>query len=147
MILPTGSKVITVDGSRMAIFDNIGKAFAPQLDLIEEYDHLSLRTSEMGTDRPGRTFQSASPRRGAHELTDLQQLEEDRFAVEAAERMARVAAKSKAGIVLVAAPRALSTIRKTLKPEVSGRLLAEIPKIFGPEDAEALEKMLVAHQL
>ena len=147
MLVRKDSKVITVDGSRMAIFKNIGEAFAPVLELIEEHKNPSLRTSELGTGKPGRTFQSSSARRATHELTDLQQQEEDRFVAEAAQRIEKIAAETKAGVVLVAAPRALGVIRKHLKPETSARLLAEIPKAFGPDESQPLAKMLVKHEV
>ena len=128
MLVRKDSKVVAVDGSRMALFKNVGEAFAPVLELIEEHKNPSLRTSELGTDKPGRSFQSKSPRRGTHEITDLQQLEEDRFVTEAAEKIETIVANTKAGVVLVAAPRALGVIRKNLKPET--KLEPLLPIIF-----------------
>lgn len=147
MLVRKDSKVITVDGSRMAMFKNIGEAFAPVLELVEEHKNPSLRTAELGTGKPGRTFQSSSSRRATHELTDLQQQEEDRFVTGVAQRIEKIAAETKAGVVLVAAPRALGVIRKHLKRETSAKLLAEIPKAFGPDDAEPIAKMLVKHDV
>ncbi len=147
MLVRKDSKVIAVDGSRMAMFKNIGEAFNPVLELIEEQKNPSLRTSELGAGKPGRSFQSKAPRRSSHELTDLQQLEEDRFVTEVAKRIEKIASETKAGVILVAAPRALGVIRKHLKPETSARLLAEIPKAFGPDESEPLAKMLVKHEV
>lgn len=147
MLVRKDSKVIAVDGSRMAMFKNIGEAFSPVLELIEEHKNPALRTSELGTDKPGRTFQSGSTRRAAHELTDLQQLEEDRFVTEVAQRIEKIVGETKAGVVLVAAPRALGVIRKHMAPETSARLLAEIPKAFGPDESVPLAKMLVKHDV
>ena len=146
MLVRKDSKVIAVDGSRMALFKNVGEAFAPVLELIEEHKNPSMLTSELGTGKPGRTFQSSSSRRATHELTDLQQQEEDRFVTGVAQRIAKIAAETKAGIVLVAAPRALGVIRKHLNTETSAQLLAEIPKAFGPDEAESLAKMLAKHK-
>tara|TARA_R110001599_G_scaffold78552_1_gene213479 strand:+ start:13014 stop:13457 length:444 start_codon:yes stop_codon:yes gene_type:complete len=146
MLVRKDSKVIAVDGSRMAMFRNVGEAFAPVLELIEEHKNPSLRTSELGTDKPGRSFQSGSPRRGAHELTDLQQLEEDRFVTDVAQRIEKIVGDTKAGVILVAAPRALGVIRKQMKSETSARLVAEIAKDFGPDAAEPLAKMLTKHE-
>ncbi|WP_417621998.1 host attachment protein [Parasphingorhabdus sp.] len=146
MLVRKDSKVIAVDGSRMALFKNVGEAFAPVLELIEEHKNPSLRTSEIGTDKPGRTFQSKTPRRGTHELTDFQQQEEDRFSIEVAEKIDKIVSETKAGVVLVAAPRALGVIRKNLEADTSAKLLAEIPKAFGSGEAEALAKMLTKHE-
>lgn len=145
MLVRKDSKVIAVDGSRMAMFRNVGEAFAPVLELIEEHKNPSLRTSELGTGKPGRTFQSKSARRGTHELTDLQQQEEDRFVTDVAQRIGQIVGDTKAGVILVAAPRALGVIRKHMAPETSALLLAEIPKAFGPDEAAPLAKMLVKH--
>ncbi|MGB5483218.1 host attachment protein [Parasphingorhabdus sp.] len=147
MLVRKDSKIIAVDGSRMAMFKNVGEAFAPVLELIEEHKNPSLRTSELGTDKPGRSFQSKSPHRGTHELTDLQQQEEDRFVTEVAHRIEKIVANTKAGVVLIAAPRALGVIRKHLKSDTSAKLLAEIPKAFGPDEAKSLAKMLTKHEV
>lgn len=146
MLVPKDSLIIAVDGTRMSVFRNVGEAFAPVLKLIGEQKISSLKSSELGSDRPGRSFKSMTPRRGAHESTDLQQQEEDRFNIEASKHIDWLAADAQSGAVLVAAPRALGVIRKHLKPETSARLLAEIPKAFGPDDAEKLAKMLAKHE-
>jgi len=146
MLVRKDSKVIAVDGSRMAMFVNVGEAFAPELKLIEDHKNPSLRTSELSTGKPGRSFESKSSRRAAHQLTDLHQQEEDRFAIEVAHRIEKIVAETKAGVVLVAAPHALGVIRKHLNAETSAQLLAEIPKAFGPQEAESLAKMLANHE-
>ena len=147
MLIRKDSLIIAVDGARMSVFRNKGEAFAPELELAEEHHATSQKTSELGTDRPGRTFTSKSPRRGAHELTDLQQLEEDRFAIDAAERIEELVSRQGADLVLVAAPRALGVLRKHLGPRSSKQLLAEIPKTFCPEDSAPLAKMLANHEV
>ncbi len=142
MLIRNGSLIVAVDGSRMSIFRNVGEAFKPALELVEEHQDPTPRSSELGTDRPGRSSQSTSPRKGAYEQTDLHQQAEDRFAREAAERIDQIAHDSKVGLVLVAAPRALGVIRQNLKQETSRKLQAEIAKAFGPHEAEPLAKML-----
>lgn len=145
MLIRNGSLIVAVDGSRMSIFRNIGEAFKPALELVEEHHDPTPRSSELGDDRPGRSSQSTSPRKGAYEQTDLHQQAEDRFAREAAERMDQIARDAKVDLVLVAAPRALGVIRQNLRPETSQKLRAEIAKAFGPHEAEPLAKMLEKH--
>lgn len=147
MLIRNGSLIVAVDGSRMSIFRNIGEAFKPALELVEEHQNPSPRSSELGTDRPGRSSQSTSPRKGAYEQTDLHQQAEDRFARETAERMDQIARDSKVGIVLVAAPRTLGVIRQHLRTDTSQQLLAEIAKAFGPHEAGSLSKMLEKHEV
>jgi len=147
MLLPKESLVVAVDGARLSIFQNVGDAFDPELELIEECHGLARRTSELGTDRPGRTFPGKSPRRAAHEPTDFQQQEEDRFVMEAVRKIERIVADKRTGLVLVAAPRALGLIRKNMGPETGARLLADISKDFGANDVEPLARMLANHQV
>lgn len=146
MLLRKESLVVAVDGTRMSVFRNIGEAFDPELKLVEEYRNPSHKTSELGTDRPGRTFQSKSSRRSAHEPTDFQQLEEDRFVTAAARKIEQMVSSKKTDLVLVAAPRALGLIRKNLGAATSAQLRAEIPKAFGADDARSLARMLAKHQ-
>jgi protein required for attachment to host cells len=146
MLLRKEGLVVAVDGTRMSIFQNIGDAFDPELKLIEEYHNPSQRTSELGTDRPGRAFQSKSSRRATHEPTDFQQQEEDDFVIGAARKIEEMVSDSREGLVLVAAPRALGLLRKNLNPATSARLLAEIPKDFGADDAKPLARMLAKYQ-
>ena len=146
MLLRKESLVVAVDGTRMSIFRNIGDAFDPELKLIEEYRSPTRKTSELGTDRPGRAFQSKSLRRAAHEPTDFQQQEEDNFIIAAVRKIEEIASESREDLVLVAAPRALGLIRKNLSPATSAQLRAEIPKDFGADDAEPLARMLAKYQ-
>ncbi|OAO04584.1 hypothetical protein A8B75_07050 [Sphingomonadales bacterium EhC05] len=142
MLIRKDSLIVAVDGSRMSIFRNIGEAFKPILELVEDQQNSSPRSSEFGTDRPGRSSQSTSPRKGAYEQTDLHQQAEDIFAREIAERLDEIARNSDVDLVLVAAPRTLGVIRQHLRTDTSKRLLAEIAKAFGPHDAVSLAKML-----
>lgn len=146
MLTRNGSLVVAVDGSRMSIFRNIGEAFKPALELVEEHQNPSPRSSELGTDRPGRSSQSTGPRKGAYEQTDLHQQAEDRFAREVAERIDQIVQNSKDGLILVAAPRTLGVIRQNIRPETSRKLLGEIAKAFGPHEAVPLAKMLQKHE-
>jgi len=146
MRVRNGANIVAVDGGKLSIFRNIGEAFEPVLELIEELRNPVPTTAEIGDDRPGRSFQSASMRRSAHERTDLHQKEEDRFARQAAERIESLAKTNKEDLVLVAAPRMLGEIRKLIDSETKDRLTAEISKSFDPSAAESLAKMLSQHQ-
>ncbi|SIN60725.1 Protein required for attachment to host cells [Parasphingorhabdus marina DSM 22363] len=146
MLVRKGTKIIAVDGGKLSVFRNVGEAFDPVLELIEEERNPVPRTSELGDDKPGRSFKSRSPRRGAHEQTDLHQKEEDRFAVQAADRIKAMLGEQDDGVILVSAPRMLGMVRKNLPPDTLSQLLAEIPKTFGSGDAEPLARLLKQHQ-
>jgi protein required for attachment to host cells len=138
--------VLAADGARISIFRNVGGAFAPVLELIEEIHEPVPRSSELGDDKPGRSSQSASVRKAALERSDQHQQAEDRFAKHAAELLDKRTRDAKDGLVLVAAPRTLGMIRQHYGSETGDRLIAEIAKDFGPHSAESLAKMLAKHE-
>jgi protein required for attachment to host cells len=146
MLIPHGAYVMVVDGGNMALFRNSGKDFAPHLDLVEEKQRHTPRTSTLGSDQPGRGFQSLSSSRAAYETTDLHQLEEDSFATEAAERLSILLDNDNDRAVLVAAPHVLGVIRKILKPGIRARLIAEIDKNYAGRSAAEISQMLGSHE-
>jgi protein required for attachment to host cells len=146
MLIPHGAHVMVVDGAKMALFRNSGKDFAPHLDLVEEKEKRVPRTSRLGSDQPGRGFQSMGSERAAYETTDLHQLQEDAFATEAAERLGRVLKGDKDRAVLVAAPRTLGVMRKHLEPAIRARLIAEIDKDYAGRSATEITQMLGSHE-
>jgi protein required for attachment to host cells len=63
------------------------------------------------------------------EQTDWHQLAEDRFAVRIAHLLYRMGHAGEFEHLIVAAPpKTLGTLRSALHPEVTARLLAEVPK-------------------
>jgi protein required for attachment to host cells len=137
---------MVVDGAKMALFRNSGKDSAPHLDLVEEKEEHAPRTSRLGSDQPGRGFQSMGSERTAYEATDLHQLQEDAFATEAAERLGRLLNGDKRRAILVAAPRVLGVMRKKLKPAARARLIAEIDKDYAGRSATEITQMLGSYE-
>jgi protein required for attachment to host cells len=88
----------------------------------------------MGSERP------------AYETTDFHQLEEDAFAAEAAERLGKLLGDEKDRAILVAAPRVLGVMRKSLKPAVRARLIAEIDKDYAGRSAAEITQLLGSHE-
>jgi protein required for attachment to host cells len=146
MLIPHGTHVMVVDGAKMALFRNGGKDFAPQLDLIEEKERRTPRTSRLGSDGPGRAFRSVGSERTAYETTDFHQLEEDAFATEAAERLGKLLDSDQQRAVLVAAPRVLGVMRKCFKPAARARLIAEIDKDYAGRSAAEITQMLGSYE-
>lgn len=142
MLIPHGAHVMVVDGAKMALFRNSGRDVAPKLDLIEQERDIGPRTSEIGSDQPGRGFQSMGGHRAAYEQTDYHQLLEDKFAAQASAKLEALLAVEDAKVILVAAPRVLGTMRKRLKPQSRGRLIAEIDKDYAGRSAADIAEML-----
>ena len=101
MKIPTGTLVAAMDGRKMLLMRNEGDATKPRLETILQEEDRNPKTSLQGTDRPGRSFSSASPRRSAYSDTDWHDEAETAFIISATEKLAMLATK-------VAAARALT---------------------------------------
>lgn len=157
MRVPHNSCVLVADGRKMLFFRNEGDGEYPNLQVERKKVDVNPDTSEQGSDQPGRAFVAAgSPRTGtgitgaannrsAYEQTDFHQLEEDRFAAEAAEMLkARALRNDFDSLVVVAPPRTLGELRKHYHKEVEKRLAAEVPKDLTNLPVEEIERILQA---
>lgn len=124
-----GEWVVVCDGAKALILENIGSKAKPNLKTKEIYEQEDLPTREIGTDAPGRAFQSVGSRRSALEQTDWHEQEEHRFLRKLAGRLdaALVAGQTKS-LVLVAPPRALGVMRQIYSNHVRNALQAEVDK-------------------
>ncbi len=88
------------------------------------------RSSDLGTDRPGRSFESASPTRHAIEAkTDPHRAAKERFAHSLAELMNDAAAEGQYDrLVLVAPAHALQAVREALDGLAASRLEGTLAK-------------------
>lgn len=157
MRVPHDSCVLVADGRKMLFFRNEGDSEFPNLAVERKRVDDNPADREQGTDRPGRSFVSAgSPRTGsavsagaqnrsAYEESDFHQLEEDRFAAEAAEMLKERALRNDfESLVVVAPPRTLGELRRHYHKEVEKRLAAEIPKDLTNLPVEEIERILQA---
>lgn len=145
MQLPHNTFVVVVDGRRMLFLRNEGDA--SHLDLVVE------RVREQGnpadrdqkTDAPGRSFSSVGAHRSAYEETDFHQLNEDRFAAETADLLARLAQRNDfEALVVVAPPTTLGELRKHYHKQVSERLIGEVDKDLTGHPIDQIETILTA---
>jgi protein required for attachment to host cells len=102
------------------------------------------KTSEQGTDRPGRSFNRVGPGRAAMENpADWHQQAEDRFARDVAERIEGILGEEPAWrLILVAAPETLGELRQALSPQTRQRVLGELAKDFANEPEKRLNQAL-----
>jgi protein required for attachment to host cells len=142
MKVPHGAHVMVVEGGRYALFVNRGKDFEPSLELLDQEVAEWPKTSEIGGDRPGRAFESAGARRSAYEAVDIHEKAEDAFVTDVARRLEERLRDGGAGVILIAAPRALGVMRQALGSEARARLLAEVPKAYGSKTAAELSDLL-----
>lgn len=157
MRVPNNSCVLVADGRKMLFFRNEGDAEFLNLAVERKRVDENPPDRAQSTDTPGRTFAAAgSPRTGvavnagannrsAYEETDFHQLQEDRFAAEAAEMLKRRAlANDFDSLVVVAPPKTLGELRKHYHKEVEKRLAAEVPKDLTNVPVEEIERILQA---
>jgi protein required for attachment to host cells len=104
--LDRGAWVVVCDGAKAIILENVGSRVAPSLKTREVYQQDDPMTQELGTDEPGRAFQSVGNRRSAMEQTDWHQQNEQRFLARLAGRLDRAVQGGVAKAMIVTRRRA-----------------------------------------
>lgn len=129
MDIPRNTHVLVMDGGKMLLFKNDGGEAEPILNIVEHREQDSAATRDQGSAQPGTTHASVGAKRSNYEQTDFHQLDEDHFAVDAADMLQReVLAGRFDALIIVAAPRTLGELRKHLHGEVERRVIGEISK-------------------
>ena len=144
MSLPNQALVLVTDGRKLLLLRNHGDE--AQIDLrVERHDQRAdQKNSDITTDAPGTNKQSGGYGRPAYEETDFHQLEEDRWAKQAAERInARALRNDFAALAIIAPPRTLGELRKCLHKEAAARVVIEIDKEMTGRPIADIEALLV----
>jgi protein required for attachment to host cells len=140
-----GDWVVVCDGKKALVLENIGDTRFLNLKTLQVYEQPDLKTSELGTDAPGRAYNSVGAGRSAMEQTDWHQQEEDRFLQKLAGDLdAEVKAGTPKALIMVAPPRALGVLRQYYSPDLRSALRAEIDKDFVKLPVYEIEKRLAA---
>ena len=146
MPLPHNALVLVADGRKMLFFRNHGDE--GQIDLrTEAHDARFVRKDrEIKTDAPGMTRQSFGFGRSTYEETDFQQQEEDRWVKEVAEELkARVLRNDFDALAIVAPPKALGVLKKSLHKEVERRIVCTVDKEMTGRPVPDIEALLDGH--
>lgn len=152
MQLPHNTAVLVADGRKMLFLRNQGDSEYPDLVVEVAEEHPNPRDIDQKTDRAGRALSTQggahapagasgadnhaggggagfAPSRGTMGEADFHQLEEDRFAAEAADILKRRAfANDYEKLIVIAPPHTLGELRKHYHKEVESRLVGEIDK-------------------
>jgi protein required for attachment to host cells len=142
MLVPHGTMIMVLDGAKMALFRNRGKDFSPDLEPVEHSQHHAEKTAALGSDKPGRSFNSKSHGRSAYQSTDYHQVEEDEFAKAATATLNALAAQSDAAFIVVAAPTVLGLMRKHYGADLRTHLIGEIDKDYASRPAADIARLL-----
>lgn len=143
LVIKPGGWVVVCDGRKALILENQGDEKFPNLRTRETYEHEDSKTSEQGTDRPGRVHESAGPGRSAVEQTDWHKQEEDEFLKEISKHLDEATRSGKTdALIIVAAPRALGVLRTTYTHGVKEALVAEVDKDMVNMPVYEIEKQI-----
>lgn len=159
MPLPNNALVLVADGRKMLFFRNHGDE--NQIDLrTEAHDERDERKDrELRTDAQGTAAHAAGAAgrgigaqggghvgRPAMEETDFHQQEEDRWIKDAAEELKKRALRNDYDtLAIVAPPKALGVLKKSLHKEVEKRLLCTVNKEMSGRPIPDIEALLDGH--
>jgi protein required for attachment to host cells len=145
MQVPHNSFVLVADGKKMLFFRNEGDGEYPKLEVQKKEVQANPATRDQKTDEAGRAFATSGAAHHAYSETDFHQLEEDRFAAEAAELLKERALRNEyETLIVVAPPRTLGELRKHYHKEVEKRLAGEIAKDLTGHPVSEIEKILLS---
>jgi len=138
-----GEWVVVCDGAKALVLENIGDEKFLNLKTKHVYEQQDPKTSEQGTDAPGRAINSVDARRSAMEQTDWHEQAEHRFLQALAGMLdAAVNAGKAKSLIVVAPPRALGVLRQAYSHKLRAALRAEIDKDFVKLPVHEIEKHL-----
>ncbi len=143
MPLPHNALVLVADGRKMLFFRNHGDE--ERIDLrTEAHDRRADRKDrELRTDAPGTVQQSFGFGHSTYEETDFQQQEEDRWIKDAADELkARVLRNDFDALAIVAPPKALGVLKKSLHKEVEKRIVCTVNKEMSGRPVPDIEALL-----
>jgi protein required for attachment to host cells len=147
MKIRNGTIVMAADGAKVLLFRNDGDEKYPILHTLGHHERVHPPSHEIGSDRPGRSFASADRRRSGYDETDWHQAEEDDYAQCASELLALAAKDSDADLVVIAPPRFLGILRKTIPRPVQRRVIAEIGRDLVRHPTDDIVEVIAAHRV
>jgi protein required for attachment to host cells len=146
MPLPHDALVLVADGRKMLFFRNHGDE--NQIDLrTEAHDARKDRKDrDIKSDAPGTVKQSFGFGHSTYEEADFKQQEEDRWIKDAAEELKkRVLRNDFDALAIVAPPKALGVLKKSLHKEVERRIVCTVNKEMSGRPIPDIEALLNGH--
>ncbi len=141
---PPTTWILVCDGARGRVFAHRGPGTGLAAVAAAEHPETHGHTRDLGTDRPGRSFDSAGSGRHAMEPpVDWHRFEKTKFAKEMATLVETAAAARRFDrLVVVAPPQVLGDLRKALGPHARKRLAGELDKDLTHLEGAALRAHL-----
>ena len=126
-----GAWIVVCDGAKALVLENTGTRMSLQLTTKEVYEQPDPKTHDMGTDKPGRAFNSVGGGRSSMEQTDWHDQSEQRFLAKLAERLDKaVLGGETPSLIIVAPPRAIGMLRRMYSSHVRHAIRAEVEKDY-----------------
>lgn len=145
MQVPHNSVVLVADGRKLLFLRNEGDDVHPNLQVEHAEERANPATRDQATDAAGGASSTQGAARSSVEPTDFHQLEEDRFAADAADLLKRRALVNDfESLIIVAPPRTLGELRKHYHKEVSQRLAGELDKDLTGHPIADIEQALLS---
>ncbi|MFD1107295.1 host attachment family protein [Sphingobium olei] len=136
--------VLVADGRKLLFFRNKGDAAYPNLEAESVTQQDNPAHLDQASDKAGQSS-STGTASGTMGENNYHELEEQRFAAEAADLLKRRAlANDYEKLIIVAPPTALGEMRKHLHKEVQDRLVGEIAKDLTNHPVPEIEKLIAA---
>lgn len=140
-----GGWVVVCDGAKALVLQNFGNRVNWNLKTREIYEQDDPKTHEIGTDKPGRTFNSIGNGRSAMEQPDWHDQQEQRFLAKLAARLDRaVLGGETPSLIVVAPPRAIGVLRRAFTTHVRQAIRAEVEKDFVKMPVDEIKRHLAA---
>ena len=143
MKIDSGAWVVVCDGAKALVLQNAGNRKTPSLKTKEVYEQDDPKTSDIGTDKPGRSFNSMSNGRSAMEQTDWHDQSEQRFLAKLAVRLDKaILGGEMPSLIVVAPPRAIGVLRKEFSKHVRQAITGEVEKDYVKMPIDEIERHL-----
>jgi protein required for attachment to host cells len=143
MKIDSGGWVVVCDGAKALVLQNAGNRATPNLKTKEVYEHDDAKTSDIGTDKPGRAHSSVGHGRSAMEQTDWHDREEQKFLAKLAARLDKaVLGGETPSLIVVAPPRAIGVLRRAYTSHVRQAIRAEVEKDYVKMPVDEIERHL-----
>ena len=142
--IDNGAWIVVCDGAKALVLVNAGSRKTPRLVTREVYQHEDRKTRDIGTDKPGRAFNSVGEQRSAMEQTDFQRQGEERFLAQLAARLDKaILGGETSALVVVAPPRAIGVLRREFSDHVRGALQAEVERDYVKMPVDEISRHLL----
>jgi protein required for attachment to host cells len=144
-LIRRGDWVVVCDGAKALVLQNAGNVMSLKLQARDVFEQPDPKTSELGTDAPGRAIASVGSMRSAVEQTDWHEQAERAFLIAIASRLDAAAARGDVpGLVVVAPPRALGVLREVYSDPLRKALRGEIERDYVNLPIGQIERHLAA---